>query len=193
MTSDLQHLLDLVVSDLHGSRRPGQQEMVQLTADALSSQRTVLIQAGTGTGKSVGYLVPSVAHAAAAEPGRSRVVVATATLALQHQLVERDLPRVVAALADELPREVRFATLKGRSNYLCLARTAGGEDADQQTLDRTELERQAERVRAWAGRTGTGDRDELEDVSGLVWACLLGHRAGVLTRLGVRFRRTVLG
>ncbi len=58
VTSDLQHLLDLVVSDLHGSRRPGQQEMVELTADALSSQRTVLIQAGTGTGKSIGYLLP---------------------------------------------------------------------------------------------------------------------------------------
>lgn len=169
VTSDLQHLLDLVVTNLHGSRRPGQQQMVQLAADALSSHRTVLIQAGTGTGKSVGYLVPSVRHAADAAPGDGRVVVATATLALQHQLVERDLPRVAAALADELPREVRFATLKGRSNYLCLARTSGVEDPDQQTLDRTELEKQAERVREWAQRTHTGDRDELEDVSGLVW------------------------
>ena len=169
MTSDLHHLLDLVVADLHGSRRPGQQKMVELAAEALAAHRTVLIQAGTGTGKSVGYLVPAVRHAADTDPAGARVVVATATLALQHQLVERDLPRVVAALAEELPREVRFATLKGRSNYLCLARTSGVEDPDQQTLDRTELERQAERVREWAQRTATGDRDELEDVSGLVW------------------------
>ena len=163
-------LLAAVVADLEGSDRPGQQEMVDLVRDALAGHDTVLIQAGTGTGKSVGYLVPAVQHVAAEPRGQRRVVVATATLALQHQLVERDLPRLVAAVSEELPRPVSFATLKGRSNYLCLARTAGTEDADQQTLDRTTLEKQAERVVQWSASTTTGDRDELEDVSGLVWS-----------------------
>ncbi len=98
------------------------------------------------------------------------MVIATATLALQHQLVERDVPRTVSSMAADLPRPVSFATLKGRSNYLCLARAKGGEDPDQQTLDRTELERQAQSVLKWADETTTGDRDELEDVSGLVWS-----------------------
>ena len=86
MTPTTRHLLDMVVADLRGSDRPGQQEMVEL-GESLDKRSTVLIQAGTGTGKSVGYLLPAVVHAADAEPGRSRVVVATATLALQHQLV----------------------------------------------------------------------------------------------------------
>lgn len=144
--------------------------MVELVGDALEKHSTVLIQAGTGTGKSVGYLVPAVAHCAQSDQATSRVVVATATLALQHQLVERDLPRTLAALSDDLPREVRFATLKGRSNYLCLARVDGGQDADQETLDRTVLEEQAARVTDWSRATTSGDRDELEDISGLVWS-----------------------
>jgi ATP-dependent DNA helicase DinG len=170
MTPPLRQLLGTVVSDLRGTDRPGQQEMVDLVDEAFDGHETLLVQAGTGTGKSVAYLVPALRHVAGADRGQRRVVVATATLALQHQLVERDLPRMVAALQADLPREVTFATLKGRSNYLCLARAAGGEDADQQTLDRTALEQQAARVVEWSGSTGTGDRDELEDVSGLVWS-----------------------
>jgi len=170
MTSTPRRLLEAVVSELHGTERTGQQQMVDLVARAFATDSTVLVQAGTGTGKSVAYLVPAVDHAADAEPGHGRVVIATATLALQHQLVERDVPRTLSALEGELPRPVTFATLKGRSNYLCLARTAGTDDPDQQTLDRTELERQAERVTKWAESTKTGDRDELEDVSGLVWS-----------------------
>lgn len=170
MTPSVRQLLDAVVEDLHGTQRPGQQRMVDLVQDAYQDRATVLIQAGTGTGKSVGYLVPSVRHVADTDRAESRVVIATATLALQHQLVERDVPRTLAAVAQDLPRAIEFATLKGRSNYLCLARTAGTEDADQQTLDRTELEKQAQRVMAWADKTATGDRDELDDVSGLVWS-----------------------
>lgn len=167
-------LLDLlrrVVADLGGTDRPGQQQMVQLVADALAEDQTVLIQAGTGTGKSVGYLVPSIAHSAQVDPGTSRVIIATATLALQHQLVQRDLPRTAKVLEPDLPRPIRYATLKGRSNYLCLARTTGSaEDPDQLVLDRTARERQAEKVLAWAKTTETGDRDELDDVSGAVWS-----------------------
>ncbi len=166
MTPPLETLLSAVVADLNGTDRPGQQKMVALVDEALADHDTVLIQAGTGTGKSIGYLLPSAAHVAV----EGRVVVATATLALQHQLVERDLPRMLDAISDDLPRPVRFATLKGRSNYLCLARLEGTGDADQQTLDRTALEQQAAQVRDWALETETGDRDELEGVSGLVWS-----------------------
>ncbi len=170
MTSSARQFLDAVVTDLHGAQRPGQQQMVDLVEEALRKHSTVLIQAGTGTGKSVGYLVPAVMHAAHSPQGESRVVIATATLALQHQLVERDVPRTVSSMVDDLPRDIAFATLKGRSNYLCLARTQGVEDPDQQTLDHTDSERQAQRVMQWADETTTGDRDELEDVSGLVWS-----------------------
>lgn len=169
MTPTTRHLLDMVVADLRGSDRPGQQEMVELVEESLDKRSTVLIQAGTGTGKSVGYLLPAVVHAADAEPGRSRVVVATATLALQHQLVERDLPRMLGALSDELRRDVTYSTLKGRSNYLCLARVSGS-DPDQQTLERSTLEEQAARINEWSQSTQTGDRDELEDISGIVWS-----------------------
>lgn len=164
MTAPLDDLLDAVVADLNGSQRPGQQRMVQLVDDAIRTHGTVLLQAGTGTGKSIGYLLPSAVHV---QDG-SRVVVATATLALQHQLVERDLPRMLGAV--ELERPVQFATLKGRSNYVCLARLDGAGDSDQQTLDRTAMEQQADQVRRWAKQTEVGDRDELEGVSGLVWS-----------------------
>lgn len=170
MTPTTRHLLSTVVADLNGSDRPGQQKMVELVDEALDKDSTVLIQAGTGTGKSVGYLLPAVVHAAEAAPAHSRVVVATATLALQHQLVERDLPRMLSALSEDLPREVSFATLKGRSNYLCLARLSGQADPDQQTLERSALEQQAARVTKWSRGTKSGDRDELEDISGMVWS-----------------------
>ena len=112
--------------------------------------------------------LPAVVHAADAEPGRSRVVVATATLALQHQLVERDLPRMLGALSDELRRDVTYSTLKGRSNYLCLARVSGPiRPAD---FERSTLEEQAARINEWSQSTQTGDRDELEDISGIVWS-----------------------
>lgn len=170
MTPTTRQLLSTVVADLNGSDRPGQQKMVELVEEALAKDSTVLIQAGTGTGKSVGYLLPAVVHAAEADPGQSRVVVATATLALQHQLVERDLPRMLSALSDDLPREVSFSTLKGRSNYLCVARVSGQGDPDQQTLERSALEEQAARVTTWSHVTESGDRDELDDISGLVWS-----------------------
>lgn len=166
MTAPLDHLLATVVADLHGSDRPGQRRMVELVEQAMDMHQTVLIQAGTGTGKSIGYLLPSALHV----DDEGRVVVATATLTLQHQLVERDLPRMLAALSEELPRDISFATLKGRSNYLCLARMEGVTDPEQQTLDRTTLEQQAAEVREWASTTDTGDRDDLEGISGLVWS-----------------------
>src|SRR5207302_9892287 len=89
-------------------------------ANAISARRHLVVQAGTGTGKSLGYLVPAILS------GR-RVVVATATKALQDQLAGKDLP----FLSRHLGRRFRFAVLKGRGNYLCRQRAvevAGGGD-----------------------------------------------------------------
>jgi ATP-dependent DNA helicase DinG len=83
--------------------------MARAVADAIERREHLLVQAGTGTGKSLAYLVPALAH-------HKRVVIATATLALQRQLIVHDLPRIVAALAPLLGREPTYALLKGRNN-----------------------------------------------------------------------------
>lgn len=172
-------LLDHTVETLGGTRREGQRTMAAAVAEAISKERHLAVQAGTGTGKSMAYLVPSLAHAV--ETGR-RVVVSTATIALQRQLVNRDLPRVVDALAPKLGRLPTFAILKGRNNYLCLHRTGGGasssEDGEDSLLDEAELTRtgaQVTRLRDWAQEIletgkGTGDRDSLpRGVSDQAW------------------------
>ena len=106
-------VLAAAVGALGGERRDGQVRMAEAVAGALSGGDHLLVQAGTGTGKSLAYLVPSLLH-------DSRVVVATATLALQHQLVERDLPRLVDAVEGLPGVDASYAVLKGRSNYACL-------------------------------------------------------------------------
>ncbi|MCW2723154.1 MAG: DinG family ATP-dependent helicase YoaA [Frankiales bacterium] len=150
-------LLDAVLEGLPGSdERAGQREMVRAVAEALQTGDHLLVQAGTGTGKSLGYLVPALAV-------RRRVLVATATKALQAQLVEKDLPRVVEAVRRRTGREVTFALAKGRRNYLCLERVHG--DDGQGTLELGELERddaQVTRLREWADETESGDRDEVD-------------------------------
>ncbi|HEY7946705.1 MAG TPA: ATP-dependent DNA helicase [Acidimicrobiales bacterium] len=98
-----------------GEERPGQVEMAQAVARAIEQERHLVVQAGTGTGKSLAYLLPAI------RSGR-RVVVATATKALQDQLATKELPFLAAQLSDG-PR-FSFAVLKGRSNYLCRQRAA---------------------------------------------------------------------
>ena len=101
--------------------------MAEAVTRALDVQRHLAVQAGTGTGKSLAYLVPAIRHAQATG---TTVVVSTATIALQTQLVERDLPRLAEALEPLLERAPTFAILKGRSNYLCLNKLARDEDPD---------------------------------------------------------------
>ena len=98
-----------------GEHRPEQQEMCRAVAEAMATRTHLVVQAGTGTGKSLAYLVP------AALSGK-KVVVATATKALQDQLAEKDLPQVEEGLG--LPAPLDFAVLKGRSNYVCRQRVA---------------------------------------------------------------------
>ena len=128
----VERVLAGAVAALGGEHRAGQVAMAREVAAAFAGGRHLLVQAGTGTGKSLAYLVPALLH-------DERVVVATATLALQHQLVERDLPRLAGALdglegADGRPVETSYAVLKGRSNYACLHRIREGVPDDQGTL-----------------------------------------------------------
>jgi len=168
---DVADLLAAAVSGIGGAERPGQVTMAEAVRQAIETGEHLAVQAGTGTGKSLAYLVPAVRHALTTD---STVVVATATIALQRQLIDRDLPRLVTALAPLLGREPSFAILKGRRNYLCLHRQRGGvaedpQDAlfDQAALSDQEggptspLGRQVKRLHEWAETTTTGDRDEL--------------------------------
>ena len=112
-------VLATAVEALGGQERPGQVAMAEAVATAMSSGQHLLVQAGTGTGKSLAYLVPALLH-------ERRVVVATATLALQHQMVERDIPALLDAAEHVLHEKPSYAVLKGRSNYACLHRVREG-------------------------------------------------------------------
>ncbi|MFF7637904.1 ATP-dependent DNA helicase [Kitasatospora sp. NPDC008050] len=175
-TGRIPELLHAAVTAVGGVERPGQIKMAEAVAEAVDSAEHLLVQAGTGTGKSLAYLVPALAHG-------DRVVVATATLALQRQLVERDLPRTVEALHPILRRRPLFAMLKGRSNYLCLHRANEGTPSDEGEglFDPAEalggasskLGKDILRLRDWADETETGDRDDMTPgVSDKAWAQL---------------------
>lgn len=147
------------VDALGGQERPGQVQMAEAVASAFDDGRHLLVQAGTGTGKSLAYLVPSLLH-------DKRVVIATATLALQHQLVERDLPRLVEAVGGREGLDGSYAVLKGRSNYACLHRVREGAPDDQGALIEVpegSLGKKVIELRSWAeGETkgaGSGERD----------------------------------
>ena len=167
-------LLAIAVAALGGSERSGQLQMATAVAAAFETGEHLVVQAGTGTGKSLAYLVPAVVRAINAD---EPVVVSTATIALQRQLVDRDLPRLADSLADALPRPPQFALLKGRRNYLCLNKihggAPGGEDESGAEEERPQEElfnpmaasalgRDVQRLTAWASTTDTGDRDDLK-------------------------------
>lgn len=157
--------LEAAVAAIGGQTREGQIEMAEAVANALSDQHHLMVQAGTGTGKSLAYLVPALVH------GR-KVLVATATLALQRQLVERDLPAVVPALEKALSREITYAVYKGVGNYVCLQKM-NSEIADpdgEVLLEISSLGKDANRLTAWAKTPGvSGDRDDAPDVDRRVW------------------------
>jgi ATP-dependent DNA helicase DinG len=162
----LDALLHAAVTGLGGTERPGQVAMAQAVARALEADEHLLVQAGTGTGKSLAYLVPAVAHAF--DTGKPAIV-ATATLALQAQIVDRDMPRVADALAPLLGRRPTYALVKGRRNYVCLHKLEGGfpdEDEGLFGVGKVDaaagrLGQEVVRLRVWAGETESGDRDEL--------------------------------
>jgi ATP-dependent DNA helicase DinG len=141
--------------------------MAEAVARAFDTGEHLAVQAGTGTGKSLAYLVPAIARAVNTD---EPVVVSTATIALQRQLVDRDLPRLADSLVDALPRRPEFALLKGRGNYLCLNKIHNGsatepDDRPQEELFEpiaaSALGRDVQRLIAWSSSTDSGDRDEL--------------------------------
>jgi ATP-dependent DNA helicase DinG len=163
---DVGVLLATAVQALGGTERAGQVLMAEAVDRAIRTGEHLAVQAGTGTGKSLAYLVPAIRHAVAAE---TTVVVCTATIALQRQLVDRDLPRLADALEPLLGAAPSFAILKGRRNYLCLHRLNTGPvdegedlfDAAAAASPTSMLGRQIARLHEWSSHTDTGDRDEL--------------------------------
>ncbi|MFC5181734.1 ATP-dependent DNA helicase [Actinomadura harenae] len=162
---DTATLLAAAVQAIGGAERPGQVTMAEAVEQALDGGEHLAAQAGTGTGKSLAYLIPAIRYAIS--KGRT-VVVSTATIALQRQLVDRDLPRLAEALRPHLGTELKYAILKGRRNYLCLNRVQTGfpedEEEDHSLFDPQQLSvlgRQVKRLNEWADETRTGDRDEL--------------------------------
>jgi ATP-dependent DNA helicase DinG len=131
--------------------RPEQAALAAAVADALAAREHLLAEAGTGIGKSLAYVLPAL------ESGQ-RVVVATATKALQEQLLTKDVPLAAAALG----RDVRVALLKGRQNYLCRRAVHGFELLGAALFDRPADAAAFERLQGWIAATETGDRAELE-------------------------------
>ena len=165
MSAQVRRALDVAVEAIGGSAREGQIEMAEAVANALTNRHHLMVQAGTGTGKSLAYLIPGIVH------GR-KVLVATATIALQRQLVDRDLPAVVPALEKELGRDISYAIYKGVGNYICLQKM-NSEDVDPDTelvMEVSSLEKDAKRLIAWAKTPGvSGDRDDAPEVDRRVW------------------------
>ncbi len=153
--ADVVAALGQVVAQLPGGgeQRPGQLRMAEAVADAIEGGHHLLVQAGTGTGKSLAYLVPAVLAGV-------RCVVATATKALQEQLVAHDLPLLHGCLG----RDFTWALLKGRSNYLCRAALGDvARGADQGVLlEGPGLGRERlDEVAGWVEETASGDRADL--------------------------------
>ena len=166
LSAQVRTALDAAVAAIGGAPREGQIEMAEAVANALTDRHHLMVQAGTGTGKSLAYIVPALVH------GR-KVLVATATLALQRQLVERDLPAVVPALEKVLGREITYGIYKGVGNYICLQKMNSEEpDPDGEVLlEVSSLGKDAQRLHAWAKSPGaTGDRDDAPEVDRRVWA-----------------------
>ena len=138
--------------------RPQQAQMAEAVAEAFADGGHWLIEAGTGVGKSLAYLIPAALHALR---NGERVVISTNTIALQEQLLGKDVPalreilREAGAIAE--PEELRVTQLKGRANYLCARRWA----SQQASLDEPEIARLAATLTRWVPHTETGDRSEL--------------------------------
>ncbi|HJP94580.1 MAG TPA: helicase C-terminal domain-containing protein [Pyrinomonadaceae bacterium] len=135
--------------------RPGQIEMARAVMRAFEDKRHLIVEAGTGTGKTLAYLVPAVA---AALGGNGRVIVSTGTKNLQEQLMEKDIP----FLQNVLPKPFAATYMKGRNNYLCLNRLARAQSAPVlEGLDEVDY---FEEVTHWSRESETGDRAELANL-----------------------------
>ncbi len=171
---EVQQILSAAVESIGGAPRSGQIKMADAVWHSLIQEQHLLVQAGTGTGKSLGYLVPALLSSL--EQGK-KVTVATATLALQRQIMVKDLPVVTAALQEKYGYAPRTALLKGWNNYACLRKVEYAQAEEDALFSRfagrgqvTETGLEVKRAYAWAQETLTGDRDELQPgVNEKVW------------------------
>jgi DNA polymerase-3 subunit epsilon/ATP-dependent DNA helicase DinG len=131
--------------------RPQQIEMLRAVSDALSQSKHIMVEAGTGTGKSFAYLIPAVEWAL---KNSMRVVISTNTITLQDQLIKKDIPD----LAKALNSEVRAVVVQGRANYLCPRRLDGMRKNGPDTVDELRV---MSKVMVWLQQGGTGDRGEI--------------------------------
>ncbi len=147
-------------------RRPQQEQMAAAVANALSEGAHLLVEAGTGTGKSLAYLAPAALYALRND---ARVVVSTNTIALQEQLWTKDVPALRTMLGDEAGGMLRVAQLKGRRNYVCVRRWTALRHAGPYSADEARL---LARIAVWLPHTETGDRAELNllNAEEAVWA-----------------------
>jgi ATP-dependent DNA helicase DinG len=135
--------------------RPGQIDMAEAVLRAFERKRHLIVEAGTGTGKTLAYLVPAIAAACGSG---ARVIISTGTKNLQEQLMDKDIP----FLQDVLPAKFRAALMKGRNNYACLHRIKRVESTP--ILDGLEQIDQFDEVFRWVTQTDTGDRAELSNL-----------------------------
>ena len=170
-------ILAAAIGAIGGDERPGQTEMAAQVALTIDTGEHLLVQAGTGTGKSLGYLAPALA--ALSENPEGRVVIATATLALQAQLAGKDIPAAVAACEQVTGKVIRYAVVKGRSNYACLLRVREGSGTEQDVLvpdpaTTTAAGAEVVALRAWAEEqakdSGLADRDDAPSHAPQSWA-----------------------
>ena len=135
--------------------RSGQIKMAEAVAQAFAEKRHLIVEAGTGTGKTLAYLIPAIS---AALQTKKRIIISTGTKNLQEQLMEKDIP----FLQKVLPKKFTAAYMKGRSNYACLYRIQKADN--QPILDGLDQKRHFDEVRDWSRETKTGDRRELVDL-----------------------------
>lgn len=187
--SECQKILDKAVKLLGGMPREGQAQMVAAVSRAFNKGEHLAVQAGTGTGKSLGYLIPALHYAVSND---TKVVVSTATLALQHQIITKDAPLALQAVKSVTGATPRVEVLKGWQNYVCLHKLNGGYDGlgedlfTSAALDMSapDIEKdssaaskeprgyaaQTKRLYEWAHETQSGDRDEAPSgISARAW------------------------
>ena len=175
--SEVTDALRRVTSQLPGGGevREGQAAMAEAVVSAIGKERHLVVQAGTGTGKSLGYLVPALLSG-------KRIVVSTATIALQDQLAAKDLPFLTKTLGVPFT----FALLKGRSNYFCLQKAAEllqssnqgelslpDDDSGPRRGNRVDVVAEVTELATWSATTETGDRAELtKEPSVAAWSAV---------------------
>src|SRR4051794_5976221 len=145
----------LIAKKLPGfESRPQQVEMAAAVADAIARKRKLLVEAGTGVGKSFAYLVPAILAAAKKD---CKVVVSTHTISLQEQLIRKDIP----FLQSVLPQEFRPVLVKGRGNYLSLRRLRTAQQKANTLLDTAGAVDQLVQIGRWSRQTTDGSKSDL--------------------------------